>query len=204
VGKRHRRIRARSATGQVAEAATEKPGLQLAHRPKRPAQPAFSQKAPRPSRPTLSPPPDTTGAFKEQFHAPNGSSARPPPDGYCLVCDCASASLAAPCHGAGRPPREREASPRFRSREGLRDATQRTRSARSGHLMTGVLLALLAWRGLRTVGLVFGAAVLVLGGLLLLVNRSYNTPEWTGRLMWIIRSTFSQARREPLRSASQA
>jgi hypothetical protein len=70
--------------------------------------------------------------------------------------------------------------------------------------MTGVLLALLAWRGLRTVGLVFGAAVLVLGGLLLLVNRSYNTPEWTGRLMWIIRSTFSQARREPLRSASQA
>jgi hypothetical protein len=46
VGKRHRRIRARSATGQVAGAATEKPGLQLAHRPKRPAQPAFSQKGP--------------------------------------------------------------------------------------------------------------------------------------------------------------
>jgi hypothetical protein len=79
VGKRHRRIRARSATGQVAGAATEKPGLQLAHRPKRPAQPAFSQKAPRPSRPNLSPPPDTTGALKEQFHAPNRSS-RPNPE----------------------------------------------------------------------------------------------------------------------------
>src|SRR5512133_3301467 len=51
VGKRHRRIRARGATGQVAGAATKKPGLE-AHRPKRPAQPAFSQKAPRPSRPT--------------------------------------------------------------------------------------------------------------------------------------------------------
>ncbi len=43
VGKRHRRIRARSATGQVAGAATEKPGLE-AHRPNRPAQPAFSQR----------------------------------------------------------------------------------------------------------------------------------------------------------------
>ena len=43
VGKRHRRIRARSATGQVAGAATEKPGLE-AHRPKRPAQPAFSRR----------------------------------------------------------------------------------------------------------------------------------------------------------------
>ena len=32
VGKRHRRIRARGATGQVAGAATEKPGLE-AHRP---------------------------------------------------------------------------------------------------------------------------------------------------------------------------
>ena len=66
VGKRHRRIRARSATGQVAGAATEKPGLE-AHRPKRPAQPAFSQKAPRPSQPTLSPPPDTTGPSRSSF-----------------------------------------------------------------------------------------------------------------------------------------
>jgi hypothetical protein len=43
VGKRHRRICARSATGQVAGAATEKPGLK---RPssKRPAQPAFSRR----------------------------------------------------------------------------------------------------------------------------------------------------------------
>jgi hypothetical protein len=43
VGKRHRRIRARSATRQVAGAATEKPGLE-AHRAKRPAQPAFSRR----------------------------------------------------------------------------------------------------------------------------------------------------------------
>jgi hypothetical protein len=43
VGKRHRRIRARSATGQVAGAATEKAGLE-AHRPRRPAQPAFSRR----------------------------------------------------------------------------------------------------------------------------------------------------------------
>jgi hypothetical protein len=34
MGKRHRRIRALSATGQVAGAATEKPGLQHAHRPR--------------------------------------------------------------------------------------------------------------------------------------------------------------------------
>jgi hypothetical protein len=34
MGKRHRRIRAPSATGQVAGAATEKPGLQRAHRPR--------------------------------------------------------------------------------------------------------------------------------------------------------------------------
>ena len=52
VGKRHRRIRARSATGQVAGAATEKPGL------KRPSSktacPAcVLPKAPRPGRPKL-------------------------------------------------------------------------------------------------------------------------------------------------------
>jgi hypothetical protein len=70
VGTRHRRIRARSATGHVAAAATEKPALQLAHRPKRPAQPAFSQKAPRPSQPNLSPPPDAPEPSGEQFHAP--------------------------------------------------------------------------------------------------------------------------------------
>jgi hypothetical protein len=45
-----------------------------AHRPKRPAQPALSQKAPRPSQPNLSPPPDTTGTVKEQFHAPTSGS----------------------------------------------------------------------------------------------------------------------------------
>jgi hypothetical protein len=49
VGKRHRRIRAASATGQVAGAATEKPGLKQRPSSKnRPAQHAFSQKAPVP------------------------------------------------------------------------------------------------------------------------------------------------------------
>jgi hypothetical protein len=43
MGKRHRRIRARSATGQVAGAATEKPGLKQHPSSKnRPAQHAFS------------------------------------------------------------------------------------------------------------------------------------------------------------------
>jgi hypothetical protein len=44
VGKRHRRIRPRSATGQVAGAATEKPGLKSPSSKNRPAQHAFSQK----------------------------------------------------------------------------------------------------------------------------------------------------------------
>ena len=43
--------------------------------PKRPAQPAFSQKAPRPSRPNLDRRPDTTGPSREQFHAPTSRSA---------------------------------------------------------------------------------------------------------------------------------
>ena len=77
VGKRHRRIRARSATGQVAGAATEKPGLE-AHRPNRPAQPAFSQKAPRPSRAEPTPTAGQHRAFRAQFHAPNRSSHRVP------------------------------------------------------------------------------------------------------------------------------
>ena len=74
MGKRHRRIRARSATRQVAGAATEKPGLE-AHRAKRPAQPAFSR-GPCPSRPNLSRRPDDTGALKEQFHAAKLGTAR--------------------------------------------------------------------------------------------------------------------------------
>ena len=52
MGKRQRRIRARSATGQVAGAAIEKLGL-AAHRRKRPAQHAFSQKAPVPGPTTV-------------------------------------------------------------------------------------------------------------------------------------------------------
>jgi hypothetical protein len=53
VGKRHRRIRARSATGPVAGAATEKPGSKPIAQ-KRPAQHAFSQ-GPCPGRPSLNP-----------------------------------------------------------------------------------------------------------------------------------------------------
>ena len=60
VGKRHRRIRARSATGQVAGAATEKPGLKQHPSPKnRPAQHAFSRKP-------LSRSPDPNPAGPEQ------------------------------------------------------------------------------------------------------------------------------------------
>jgi hypothetical protein len=105
VGKRHRRIRARSATGQVAGAATEKPGLE-AHRPKRPAQPAFSRTPLSQSAQATS----ATGcheALKHQFHAPNRSSARPPPARYSIVCDCERVREAAgAAHGAERPQRE--------------------------------------------------------------------------------------------------
>jgi hypothetical protein len=69
-------LRARSTTGQVAGAAAEKPGLQLDHRPKRPAPPAFSQKAPRPSRPNLSPPPDTTEALARAVSCPEKRQSR--------------------------------------------------------------------------------------------------------------------------------
>jgi hypothetical protein len=72
VGKRHRRIRARSATGQVAGAANEKPGLE-AHRPKTACPTCVLQKAPRPSRPNLSPPPDTTGAPGRAVSCPEKS-----------------------------------------------------------------------------------------------------------------------------------
>ena len=75
MGKRHRRIRARSATGQVAGAATEKPGLNSPIVQNGLPNPRSPTKAPRPSRSNLSPPPDTTGALKEQFHAPSSASA---------------------------------------------------------------------------------------------------------------------------------
>ena len=59
VGKRHRRIRAHSTTRPVAGAATEKPEL-TAHQPQqRPAQPAFSQRAPVPVTRTYGRGPDS-------------------------------------------------------------------------------------------------------------------------------------------------
>jgi hypothetical protein len=68
VGKRHRRIRAQSATGQVAGAATEKPGLKRPSSNNRPAQHAFSQEP-------LSRSPDPNGRAPHSspgrhFHAP--------------------------------------------------------------------------------------------------------------------------------------
>jgi hypothetical protein len=79
VGKRHRRIRARGATGQVAGAATEKPGLKRPSSKNRPAQHAFSQKAPCPGPPTLTGRARTADS-KRHFHAPNNRSAtRPDP-----------------------------------------------------------------------------------------------------------------------------
>src|SRR5918994_712894 len=73
VGKRHRRIRAQSATGQVAQAATEKPGLKRPSSNNRPAQHAFSQKplsrSRDPNRPDLE-----QQASERHFQAPNLSS----------------------------------------------------------------------------------------------------------------------------------
>jgi hypothetical protein len=71
VGKRHRRIRARSATGQVAGAATEKPGLNSPI-----VQTGLpSLRSPKgPSSQSVEPKP-TAGhhrAFRAQFHAPTG------------------------------------------------------------------------------------------------------------------------------------
>ena len=64
MGKRHRRIRARSATRQVAGAANEKPGLNTPIAQN--GLPSLrSPEGPCPSRPNLSRPPDDTDAFKE-------------------------------------------------------------------------------------------------------------------------------------------
>ena len=73
VGKRHRRIRARSATGQVAGAATEKPGSQpIVQEPACPT--CVLPEGPCPSRATVTTDPDA--ASEKQFHAPNRSSLR--------------------------------------------------------------------------------------------------------------------------------
>jgi hypothetical protein len=75
-------LRARSATGQVAGAATEQPGARSPSS-KRPAQPAFSQKAPSPSQPNLSQPPDVTRDLREAVSCHEQRQRRPetaPPD----------------------------------------------------------------------------------------------------------------------------
>jgi hypothetical protein len=69
VGKRHRRIRARSATGQVAGAATEQPGLK-AHRRKTACPACVPPKAPSPRQPNLSQPPDVTRGLREAVSCP--------------------------------------------------------------------------------------------------------------------------------------
>ena len=66
VGKRHRRIRAQSATGQVAGAATENPGLKRPSSKNRPAQHAFSQEPPSRS-PDPNPPSPRTAALGAIF-----------------------------------------------------------------------------------------------------------------------------------------
>jgi hypothetical protein len=72
VGKRHRRIRARSATGQVAGAATESPGSEPIVQNGLPN--LRSPERPDPSRPNLSPTPDISKTLEQQFHAPGSSS----------------------------------------------------------------------------------------------------------------------------------
>jgi hypothetical protein len=48
-------------------------------------------------------------------------------------------------------------------------------------LLTALLLGLVAWRGLRTVGMAFGIGVLVLAAALLIRNRSMHTKQSSGR-----------------------
>ena len=72
MGKRHRRIRARSATGQVAGAATEKPGLKHAHRPRTGLPNMRSPRKPLSRSPEPNPVRTRTTALERQFHAPTG------------------------------------------------------------------------------------------------------------------------------------
>ena len=73
MGERHRPIRARSAPGQVAGAATESHGLE-AHRPNRCARPAFSTtESPVPGEPLVGGGPGNP--CWADFHAPNSTSA---------------------------------------------------------------------------------------------------------------------------------
>jgi len=93
VGKRHRRIRAQSATGQVAGAATEKPGLKHPSSNNRPAQHAF------PHEP-LSRSPDPNGQAPHSspgrhFHAPTSAP------GSARCCLMLSAGCASGCVATG-------------------------------------------------------------------------------------------------------
>jgi hypothetical protein len=72
VGKRHRRIRAHGTTGQVAAAATDLSGSKPIAQ-NRPAQPAFSQRAPVPVSRTYDRP-RTTAHSTPQFHDPISDS----------------------------------------------------------------------------------------------------------------------------------
>jgi len=74
VGKRHRRIRARSATGQVAGAATEKPGLKRPSSKNRPAQHAFSQK-PLSRSPDPNPAPEPEQQPQAPFSCPEARAS---------------------------------------------------------------------------------------------------------------------------------
>ena len=97
MGKRHRRIRARSATGPVAGAATEKPGLE-AHRPRTglpnlrsPRKPP-SRSTDRRSKPGRQPPSDS---FK-----PRQAEASRPPRARLLSARSGATAAHISCHGA--------------------------------------------------------------------------------------------------------
>jgi hypothetical protein len=75
-------LRARSATGQVAGAATEQPGL-TSPIVQNGLPSLRSPKAPSPSRPNLGQPPDTTRPPRVHFHAPNSDSHRLRTAGRC-------------------------------------------------------------------------------------------------------------------------
>ena len=75
-GKRHRRIRAHSATGQVAGAATEKPGLKPAHRPQTACPACVLPESPSSQSTEPKPAPGHDRRLTAQFHAPKAAAQR--------------------------------------------------------------------------------------------------------------------------------
>jgi hypothetical protein len=100
MGKRHRRIRARSATGQVAGAATEKPGLDRPSSNTRPAQHASPRK-PLSRSPDPNPGPSQNNSPRAPFSCPEYEQ-RPARDAA-RKCPLLLDKRASPPAGSSRP-----------------------------------------------------------------------------------------------------